>query len=134
MFSQSHSHPCLSQLPPHHFIPCHSPQPLQPIRLMETVNSACFLSIPATGNHFQRHFLFAVAKQERVLFFVASSSQWQRLTYYEASSFRQRRANVQGTCKMQECTLVHTHLNLPSGFTVLDMHLGTSPFQALSTG
>lgn len=103
---------CLRQLPSNDFILYHSPQPHKLAKLTETVNLA-FLSIPAMGNHFQRHWLFAAEKQERILFFVVSSPQWQRLTYYETSSFRQRGEREQGMCKLQECPHVHTHWNMP---------------------
>lgn len=51
-------------------------------------------------------------KQERILFCVVSSPRWQKLTYYETSSSRQRGERVQGTPKIQECICVHTHLNI----------------------
>lgn len=74
---------------PHYFILCH-----QLARLMETVNLACFLSIPTQRNHFQWHLLFAVGRQERILFFMVWSPQPQKLCCYESSSFRQRGERV----------------------------------------
>lgn len=124
LFSWSRSHHSLSQIVPFHItFSCHPPQPHQLARLMERVKLACFLPIPATRNHFQRSLLFAMEKkQERILFCVVSSPQWQRLTYYETSSCRQRGERVHGTPIIQECIRGHTHLHIQQVCPVIDTH------------
>lgn len=66
LFSWSRSHHSLSPIVPFHITFFgHPPQPHQLARLMETVNLACFLSIPTTRNHFQQSLLFTMEKKSR---------------------------------------------------------------------